>query len=39
MGYDDSQFPFPTFLFSYAVTSSNHVAQEKIIGWNQFLFY
>ena len=34
-----SQFPSPTFLFSHAVTSSNHVAQEKIIGWNQFLFY
>ena len=27
-GYDD-QFPSPTFLFSHAVTSSNHVAQEK----------
>ena len=36
-GYDD-QFPSTTFLFSHAVTSSNHVAQEKIIGWNLFLF-
>ena len=33
-----SQFPSPTFLFSHAVTSSNHVAQEKIISWNQFFF-
>ena len=38
MGYD-SQFPSPTILFSHAVTSSNHVAQEKIISWNQFPFY
>ena len=37
-GYDD-QFSSPTFLFSHAVTASNHVAQEKIIGWNRFLFY
>ena len=37
-GYDD-QFLFPTFLFSHAVTSSKVVAQEKIIGWNLFLFY
>ena len=38
MGYDN-QFPSPTFLFSHAMTSSKGVAQEKIIGWNQFLFY
>ena len=32
------QFPSPTFLFSHAVPSSNHAAQEKINGWNQFFF-
>ena len=37
-GYDN-QFASPTFLFSHAVTSSKHVAQEKIISWNRFLFY